>query len=55
MAAAKATAAVSGMEDYEFVVIPYPLPPPGEWSDDEIDLMAKRVAPAVARRLSQGR
>ena len=54
MAAARATAAVSGMDDYEFVVVPYPVAPPGEWTDEEIDLMAKQVAPAVARRLSRG-
>jgi len=53
VAAARATAAVSGMEDYEFVVVPYPVAPPGEWTDEEIDLMAKQVAPAVARRLSR--
>ena len=41
------------MQDYEFVVVPYPLAPPGEWTDAEIELMAKQVAPAVARRLSR--
>ena len=39
------------MAGYEFVVVPYPVPPPGEWTDRQIDEMAELVAPAVVRRL----
>ena len=39
------------MDGYEFVVVPYPVPPPGEWTDHQIDEMAELVAPAVVRRL----
>jgi hypothetical protein len=53
VAAARATASLSGMTDYEFVVVPYPLAPPGEWTDEQIDAMAKQVAPAVAALLSR--
>jgi hypothetical protein len=53
VAAARATASVSGMAGYEFVVVPYPVPPPGEWTDQEIGDMAALVAPAVLRRLSR--
>lgn len=52
-AAAKATASVNGMAGYEFVVVSYPLPPPGEWTDQQIDDVAKQVAPAVARLLTR--
>jgi hypothetical protein len=53
VAAAQATASVSGMAGYEFVVVSYPLPPPGEWTDQQIDDLAKQVAPAVARLLTR--
>jgi hypothetical protein len=52
VASARATASVSGMPGYEFVVVPYPVPPPGEWTDRQIDDMAELVAPAVVGRLT---
>jgi hypothetical protein len=52
VASARATASVSGMAGYEFVVVPYPVPPPGEWTDGQVDDMAELVAPAVVRRLT---
>jgi hypothetical protein len=50
--AAVATADVSGMAGYEFVIVPYPVAPHGEWTDEEVDMVAAQVAPRVARLLS---
>jgi hypothetical protein len=49
---ARAMALVSGMPDYEFVVVRYPHPPLALWGDDEIAEVVDEVAAAVRNRLT---
>jgi hypothetical protein len=51
---ARAMARVSGMADYEFVTVPYPHIPLAVWSDDEIDEVARTLAPQLLARLTAG-
>lgn len=44
---------LSGMPDYEFVLVRYPYAPLCEWTDAEIDEVAKDVAPKVIRLLTR--
>ena len=50
--AAAATIEVSGMTGYDWVEVPYPHSPPGDWTKDEVRELARMVAPAVLLRLS---
>jgi hypothetical protein len=51
---ARAMALVSGMPDYEFVVVNYPHPPLAIWPPDEIDDIVGEVADQVRKRLISG-
>jgi hypothetical protein len=50
---ARALARVSGMGEYEFVTVPYPHIPLAVWTDDEIDEVARDLAPKVLARLTK--
>ncbi len=49
---ARAIAMVSGMPDYEFVIVKYPHPPLAIWTPDEIDDIVGEVADQVRARLT---
>lgn len=44
-------ARLSGHADYDFVVVDYPWTPTAIWSDDEIQKLAREIAPTVIDRL----
>ena len=50
---AKAIARISGHPDYPFVTVGYPHIPLAAWSDDEIRMVAKAVAPQVRELLTR--
>ncbi|MCP4907943.1 MAG: hypothetical protein GY910_23475 [bacterium] len=43
---------LSGVPDYPFVLIDYPVIPMAIWSKDEIQDLAREVVPAVRARLT---
>jgi hypothetical protein len=45
-------AKVSGMPDYEFLTVGYPHVPLAVWSSDEIDDVARALAPQLIARLT---
>jgi len=49
---ARAIAMVSGMPDYEFVIVKYPHPPLAIWTPDEIDDIVGEVVDQVRARLT---
>jgi hypothetical protein len=49
---AQAMAKVSGMPDYEFLTVGYPHVPLAVWSSDEIDDVARALAPRLTARLT---
>jgi hypothetical protein len=49
---AAAMARVSGMADYEFLTVDYPHIPLAVWGPDEIDGIARELAPRIAERLT---
>jgi hypothetical protein len=49
---AQAMAKVSGMPDYEFLTVGYPHVPLAVWSSDEIDDVARALAPQLIARLT---
>jgi len=49
---AKAMARVSGMPDYGFVTVGYPHIPLAVWTSDEIDDIARELAPKLIERLT---
>ena len=51
---AAAMAEVSGMRGYRFVTVPYPHIPLAMWSDDEIEELARDLAPQLLARLTEG-
>jgi hypothetical protein len=51
---ARAMAEVSGMRGYGFVTVPYPHIPLAMWSDDEIEELARDLAPQLLARLTEG-
>ena len=51
---ARAMARVSGMPDYGFATVPYPHIPLAVWTDDEIDDVARKLAPLLLSRLTKG-
>jgi hypothetical protein len=50
---ARAMSRVSGMVDYGFVTVPYPHIPLAVWSDEEIDDVARELAPQLLARLTE--
>ena len=50
---ARAMARVSGMPDYGFATVPYPHIPLAVWTDDEIDDVARELAPLLLARLTK--
>jgi len=50
---AAAMARVSGMADYEFVTVDYPHIPLAVWTPEEIDAIARDLAPLIAARLTR--
>jgi hypothetical protein len=50
---AAAMAEVSGMRGYGFVTVPYPHIPLAVWTDDEINEVARDLAPEVLARLTK--
>jgi hypothetical protein len=50
---ARAMARVSGMGDYAFVTVAYPHIPLAVWSDDEIDEVARELAPQLLAQLTK--
>ena len=51
---AKAMAKVSGMPDYEFLTVDYPHIPLAIWTQEEIDEVARELAPQLVERLTSG-
>jgi hypothetical protein len=49
---ARAIARVSGMPDYGFAMVGYPHIPLAVWTADEIDEVARDLAPALVERLT---
>ncbi len=45
-------AKLSGVPDYDFILVDYPYIPTAIWSDSEIRDLAKEVAPKVLRALT---
>ncbi len=45
-------AVASGMEDYEWLTVPYPHALDGEWGAAETEQIAKEIAPQVLARLT---
>ena len=50
---ARAMARVSGMADYGFCTVAYPHIPLAVWTDDEIDEVARALAPQLLARLTK--
>jgi hypothetical protein len=50
---AKAMARVSGMPDYGFATVGYPHIPLAVWTEQEIDEVARELAPVLVRRLTR--
>ena len=48
---ARAIARISGHPDYPMILVDYPYIPTATWTDDEIALLAKEVAPQVRAML----
>jgi len=51
---AEAMAKLSGVPDFEFIVVDYPYTPTALWSKEEIRDLAHEVAPRVRARLVAG-
>lgn len=49
---ARAMARLSGVPDFDFLIIDYPAIPTAIWSKDEIRDLAREIAPAVRARLT---
>ena len=50
---AKSMAKLSGVPDYEFLLVDYPWIPTAIWDEDEIRRLAKEVAPRVLAKLTR--
>ena len=48
---AGAIARISGHPDYPMITVDYPYIPTATWSDDEIEILAKHLAPIVREML----
>jgi hypothetical protein len=51
---ARAMARVSGMADYGFATVDYPHIPLAVWTEQEIDEVARELAPVLVERLTPG-
>lgn len=49
---ARSMAKLSGVPDYDFILVDYPYIPTAIWSESEIRDLAKEVAPQVLRALT---
>lgn len=49
---AQAIARISGMADYPFLTVDYPHVPLAVWTDDEIDDVARDLAPRIVELLT---
>lgn len=50
---AEAMARLSGVPDFPFVVVDYPWIPTAVWTKDEMESLAREVAPRVKERLTR--
>ena len=50
---AKSMAKLSGVPDYDFLLVDYPWIPTAIWDEDEIRRLAKEVAPRVLAKLTR--
>jgi len=50
---AKSMAKLSGVPDYEFLLVDYPWIPTAIWDEGEIQRLAKEVAPRVLAKLTR--
>jgi hypothetical protein len=50
---ARAIARISGMPEYPFLTVDYPHVPLAVWTDEEIDEVARELAPQVAELLTR--
>jgi hypothetical protein len=50
---ARAIARISGMPDYPFLTVDYPHVPLAVWTDEEIDEVARELAPQIAELLTR--
>jgi hypothetical protein len=50
--AAQAMAVASGAPDYEWLTVSYPFALDGYWTDEEVRLLAKQMAPRVVEMLT---
>jgi hypothetical protein len=50
---ARAIARISGMPDYPFLTVDYPHVPLAVWTDEEIDEVARDLAPKIAELLTR--
>jgi hypothetical protein len=51
---AEAMARLSGVPDFDFVIVDYPFIPTAIWTKEEIRQLAREVAPRVRARLTAG-
>ncbi|MCH2170793.1 hypothetical protein MK489_08415 [Myxococcota bacterium] len=49
---AESMAKLSGVPGYDFILVDYPWIPTAIWSEEEIQLLAKQVAPVILSRLT---
>jgi hypothetical protein len=49
---AHAMRTMSGMPNYPFLEIPFPLPPVGPWTPEELDGLAAALVPGIIRQLT---
>jgi len=49
---ARAIAGISGMPDYPFLTVDYPHVPLAVWTDEEIDEVARDLAPKIVALLT---
>ena len=49
---ARAIAGISGMPDYPFLTVDYPHVPLAVWTDEEIDEVARDLAPRIVELLT---
>jgi hypothetical protein len=44
---------ISKMPEYPFVEVPFPLPPVGAWTDEEIEALCDKLIPQVVDQLTK--
>ena len=50
---AQSMARLSGVPDYGFIIVDYPWIPTAIWDEDEVQRLAKEVAPKVLAKLTR--